>query len=176
MLNGSFKYNTLNNVFSFESEGKTYDITNITSGHKQIGVLQMLVNNNQINTKTLLILDEPETNLHPSFQIQLANIIVLLVKQLNVMVYINSHSPFIIEALEVYSKKENMEDYVNFFMIQNIDNNKSKFNIEEITREDLKILYDNLSNPFRIINNIRFENELNELEDTLKSVQNEYLK
>jgi len=136
----------------------------------------MLVNNNQINTKTLLILDEPETNLHPSFQIQLANIIVLLVKQLNVMVYINSHSPFIIEALEVYSKKENMEDYVNFFMSQNIDNNKSKFNIEEITREDLKILYDNLSNPFRIINNIRFENELNELEDTLKSVQNEYLK
>lgn len=136
----------------------------------------MLVNNNQINTKTLLILDKPETNLHPSFQIQLANIIVLLVKQLNVMVYINSHNPFIIEALEVYSKKENMEDHVNFFISQKIEDNKSKFNIEEIAREDLKILYDNLSNPFRIINNIRFENELNELEDTLKSVQNEHSK
>ena len=164
MINGSFKFNKLDNSFLFESDGQTFDVKNIASGYKQIGVLMSLLNNNQINSKTFLILDEPEINLHPSFQIKLANIIVKLVKELDLMVYINSHSPFIIEALEVYSKKEGIEDNTNFFMCENIDDNDNKFNIKQIEREDLKILYDNLSNPFRMINNIRFENELNDLD------------
>ena len=164
MLNGTFKFNPLNNIFSFESDGKSYDVKNIASGYKQIGVLQRLLNNNQISGKTLLILDEPETNLHPSFQIQLANIIVQMVKELDLMVYINSHSPFVIEAVEVYSKKEGIEKDTNFYMCESINVENTNFNIHSIDRDDLKILYDNLSDPFRLINNIRFENELNDLD------------
>ena len=153
MLNGNFKFNSLNNIFSFESHGKSFDVKNISSGYKQIGVLEKLLINNQLSGKSFLILDEPETNLHPGFQIQLANIIVQMVKKLDMMVYINSHSPFIIEALEVYSKKEGIEEYTNFYMCQEINNEFSEFNILSINRDDLKILYDNLSNPFRLINN-----------------------
>lgn len=164
MLNGNFKFNPLDNIFSFESNGKEFDVKNIASGYKQIGVLQKLINNHQLTGESLLILDEPETNLHPSFQIQLAHIIVQMVKKLDIMVYINSHSPFIIEALEVYSKKEGIEDFTSFFMTQNIDENMDKFDMIQIEVDDLKILYDNLSNPFRTINNIRFENEINDLD------------
>ena len=164
MLNGNFKFNSLDNIFSFESHGKSFDVKNISSGYKQIGVLQKLLINNQLSGRSLLILDEPETNLHPGFQIQLANIIVKMVKKLDLMVYINSHSPFIIEALEVYSKKEGIEDYTNFYICENIDKEFSEFKISSINRDDLKTLYDNLSNPFRLINNIRFENELNDLD------------
>lgn len=164
MLNGTFNFDSLNNIFSFESGGKLYDVKNIASGYKQIGVLQKLIKDNQLTGKSLLILDEPETNLHPDFQVQLANIIVQMVKKLDMMVYINSHSPFIIEALEVYSKKEGIEDYTNFYMCESITDEHNEFNIISIDRDDLKIFYDNLSNPFRVINNIRFENDLNDLD------------
>ena len=164
MLNGNFKFNQLDNIFSFESNGKSFDVKNISSGYKQIGVLQKLLVNNQLTGNSLLILDEPETNLHPGFQIQLAQIIVHMVKKLDIMVYINSHSPFIIEALEVYSKKEGIDDLTNFYMCKDIDEQFNEFNIIPIDREDLKLLYDNLSNPFRLINTIRFENELNDLD------------
>ena len=164
MLNGNFKFNQLDNIFSFESNGKSFDVKNISSGYKQIGVLQKLLVNNQLTGNSLLILDEPETNLHPGFQIQLAQIIVHMVKKLDIMVYINSHSPFIIEALEVYSKKEGIDALTNFYMCKDIDEQFNEFNIIPIDREDLKLLYDNLSNPFRLINTIRFENELNDLD------------
>ena len=163
MLNGNFKFNQLDNIFSFESNGKSFDVKNISSGYKQIGVLQKLLVNNQLTRKSFLIFDDPETNLHPEFQIELAQIIVQMVKKLDIMVYINSHSPFIIEALEVYSKKEGIEDLTNFYMCESIDDELNEFNITHINREDLKILYDDLSNPFRVINNIRFDNEINEL-------------
>ncbi|WP_296874457.1 AAA family ATPase [uncultured Methanobrevibacter sp.] len=164
MLNGKFKFNPLSKIFSFESHGQSYDVLNIASGYKQIGVLQLLLSNHQLTSKTLLILDEPEINLHPSFQIQLARIIVQMVKKLGITVYINSHSPFIIEALEVYSKKECIEEFTNFYLCDDLDFNGERFDIIPIQRDDLKTVYDNLSNPFRIINNIRFENELNDLD------------
>ena len=164
MLNGTFKLNPSNNIFTFESNGKYYDVRNIASGYKQIGVLQKLLNNNQISGKTLLILDEPETNLHPSFQIQLVNILINMIKELDLMIYVNSHSPFIIEAFEVYSKKEGIEEDTNFYLCQSSDEDENMFDIHFINRDDLKILYDNLSNPFRIINSVRFENELNDLD------------
>ena len=163
MLNGTFKLNS-NNIFTFESNGTPYDVKNIASGYKQIGVLQRLLNNNQISGKTLLILDEPETNLHPGFQIRLANILIRMIKELNLMVYVNSHSPYIIEALEIYSKKEGIEKNTNFYMCESINEDENLFDINLIDRDDLKILYDNLSDPFRVINDIRFENEINDLD------------
>ena len=141
MLNGNFKFNQLDNIFSFESNGKSFDVKNISSGYKQIGVLQKLLVNNQLTRKSFLIFDDPETNLHPEFQIELAQIIVQMVKKLDIMVYINSHSPFIIEALEVYSKKEGIEDLTNFYMCESIDDELNEFNITHINREDLKITY-----------------------------------
>ena len=87
-----------------------------------------------------------------------------MVKKVDMMVYINSHSPFIIEALEVYSKKEEIEEDINFYICESINEFETQFNISPIDRDELKTLYDNLSNPFRVINNVRFENELNDLD------------
>ena len=163
MLNGKFNFNPLSKIFSFESNGASYDVRNIASGYKQIGVIQLLLSNNQLTGKSLLILDEPEINLHPSFQIQLAQIIIQMVKNLDITIYINTHSPFIIEALEVYSKKEKIEEYTNFYLCKPVQDTEEMFNIISVQRDNLREVYDNLSDPFRIINNIRFENELNDL-------------
>ena len=99
--------------------------------------------------------------MHPGFQIQLAHILVEMIKKLDIIIYIN---PFIIEALEVYSKSQGIEEDVNFFLSQIADDNFTSVNINQIRCDDLKVLYDDLSNPFRIISNIRFEREINNLD------------
>ena len=49
-------------------------------------------------------------------------------------------------------------------MCESINEDENLFDINLIDRDELKILYDNLSDPFRVINDIRFENEINDLD------------
>ena len=65
-------------------------------------------------TDSYLIMDEPEVHLHQEWQVKLAQILVLLVKDLNVNLFINSHSHQFIEAIEVYSIKYGLRDETNF--------------------------------------------------------------
>ena len=72
---------------------------NTASGLKQLATIQLLLDNNELTKNSFLILDEPEINLHSEWQVKLAKLLVLLVKELNIYLYINSHSPQFIEAL-----------------------------------------------------------------------------
>ena len=103
-----------------------------------------------------LIMDEPELNLHPDWQVKFAEILVLMVKELNIHMYINSHSPHFVEALEVYSAKYGLVDDTKFYLSQLNENNN--YNFKEILREDLVILYNNLGDPYDDINQVRAEN------------------
>ena len=159
MIGGNFEFDY---ITSFNTCGNSMDLTNTSGGYKLIGILQNLILNNQLCSDSLLILDNPDTELHPLFQVQLSEILVEMVKDLGITVYINSNSPFIVEAIEVYSQNKRIGDYTDFYLTESVGDNLFDFN--QIDKDDLKILYDNLSNPFRTINNIRFENELNVLE------------
>ena len=101
-----------------------------------------MLNNNELTKNSFLILDEPEINLHPELQVKLAEILVLLVKELNIYLYINSHSPQFIEALEVFSVKYGLIDESKFYLSKKLDNNKVTF--EEVGYDNLASLYDNL--------------------------------
>ncbi|MGX2950415.1 AAA family ATPase, partial [Ursidibacter sp. B-7004-1] len=67
---------------------------------------------NVINKNTLLILDEPETNLHPKWQNEYARLLCKFVKN-NIRVIVVTHSPYMISALYHYSKDidENMKSF-----------------------------------------------------------------
>ena len=115
---------------------------NTASGLKQLATIQLLLDNNELTKNSFLILDEPESNLHPEWQVKLAEILVLLVKELNIYLYINSHSPQFIEALEVFSVKYGLIDESKFYLSKKLDNNKVTF--EEVDYGNLASLYDNL--------------------------------
>ena len=159
LMGGYFEYDDENATFKFNIDGTSHDIINIASGYKQIGLIQLLLSNKSISDGTWLILDEPEVNLHPGMQVELAKLLVQMVKELNVKLYLNSHSPFIIEAIEVFSKKEKLEDKVSFFLTNPITDNKNKFDITEINKNSLNEIYDNLADPYHILNAIRFETD-----------------
>ena len=89
---------------------------NTASGLKQLATIQLLLDNNELTKNSFLILDEPEINLHSEWQVKLAKLLVLLVKELNIYLYINSHSPQFIEALEVFSVKYGIINESKFYL------------------------------------------------------------
>ncbi|MFK5976941.1 MAG: AAA family ATPase [Sulfurovum sp.] len=117
IINGNFKKRDYGDFF-FEREGKEYRLTNVAMSIKYFGLLQVLENNGHLYRGQVLILEEPEAHLHPKWQLEMAKIIVELVKN-GVKVVVNSHSSYMIDALKRYSKIEKIEDKTNFYLAEN---------------------------------------------------------
>lgn len=83
LIGGEFEYNVSDDVFIFKSDDKELPMQALSSGVKQLGILQVLLNN-ELTRNTFLILDSPEANLHPDFQVKLAEILVSASKELNI--------------------------------------------------------------------------------------------
>ena len=161
MINGKFYFNN-NGLLEFIQNGQTFDLANTSTGLKSIGILQLLLENRKLKENTYLIMDEPEVHLHPEWQVKLAHILVLLVKELNVNLFINSHSPQFIEAMEVYTIKYGLRNEINFYLSKKDENNE-KYNIEKIEYDKLYELYNNLGDPYDIVDEVRGENLANRL-------------
>ena len=161
LINGRFRFNN-RGLIEFEQNGKKFELSNTSTGLKSMGILQLLLENRKLKENTYLIMDEPEVHLHPEWQVKLAEILVLLVKDLNVNLFINSHSSEFIEAIEVYSIKYGLRDETNFYLTRK-DENGEKYNVEKIEYENLYELYNNLGDPYDIIDEVRGKNIANQL-------------
>ncbi|SDA68669.1 AAA domain-containing protein, putative AbiEii toxin, Type IV TA system [Methanobrevibacter millerae] len=162
LLGGYIYYDVDEGEFIFKRNGDEYHMRNTAFGVKQLGVVQVLLSNGILNENSFLIMDEPETHLHPEWQVKLAKLIILLIKELNISVFINSHSPHFIEALEVLSGKYGLVEDSMFYLSEESENNL--FNFREIERRNLNVLYDNLGNSYDEIDEIRIENAFNGIE------------
>ena len=72
----------------------------------------------QAKVGDILIIDEPEVNLHPEWQVKFAEILVLIASELNVSLYINTHSPMFIEAITLYSEFYDLLDETNVYLTE----------------------------------------------------------
>lgn len=158
IINGRIEFDSNFNEFIYKTENNNYPMSNTASGIKQLGIFQNLLDKNILKNNSFIFIDEPEINLHPKWQIKFAEIICLLANKSNITFYINSHSPIFIEAMEVYSNNCKMENDINFYLTQE---NNEKFTFSKISRSDLPILYNNLGDPYDIIDEIRAKNLLN---------------
>lgn len=145
--------------FKFERGDVLFSMKNSSSGLKQIGSIQMLLDNRQLAENDFLIMDEPEVNLHPEWQVRLAELLVLLVHDLNLTVYINSHSPHFIEAIEVLSIRYGLRDETRFYMTRFVEE-YNRYDFVQLDYSNLRELYRNLGSPYNEINKIRLENDL----------------
>lgn len=159
LIGGKFEYNPLQDIFIFNRNGKTFSMQNTASGLKQLAIIQLLLDNNELTKNTFLILDEPENNLHPSFQVEFAKILVLAAKDLNITLYISTHSPFFAEAVEAYSRHYNLVDDTNFYLTEKIDG-VDKYNYNLLDNDEIIEVYDNLGNPFDIIHEVKVRADL----------------
>ena len=101
-------------VFTNE-ENLTMPTENIASGIKSLGVTQLLLFAGVLNQNSFLIIDEPEVHLHPEWQIEYAKAIVQIAN-LGIYVMVSTHSPYMLEALKIYSEKFHLEKITTFYM------------------------------------------------------------
>jgi predicted ATPase len=140
---------------TYRKNGEDIDIDNVAIGIKSFGVIQLLIKKNRLNSRTLLIIDEPEVHLHPNWQIKYAEILVLLSKYLDIPMLLTSHSPYFIEALEAFSKKHEYTEQTNFYITE-----KSKdFNFAEVKNvsDNITPILDSISNAYYEIQDVRDE-------------------
>ena len=158
IINGQFVYEK--GEFNFiSSKNVKYSIQNTASGIKQIGIIQLLLANRELKDNSVLIIDEPEVNLHPEWQMKLAEILVLISKKLNVSVYINTHSPLFVEAIYTFSEYYDLSDKTKYHLAEK-SSKEGLFDINEVEKDNLSKIYDNLGKPYLAMDVLRIEKSL----------------
>lgn len=105
--------------FSYKrKDGSVFNLLDCATGVKSFSILQLLLKNGKINSKTLLIVDEPESHLHPQWIIEYARLLVLINKNIGTKIFIASHNPDMVSALKFISEKQQTEGNLNFYLAE----------------------------------------------------------
>ncbi|QQB74655.1 ATP-binding protein [Fusobacterium canifelinum] len=149
---GEFEYSQNNKDFIYKKEGYVFNKKNVATGIKSFGIIEILLKNKQLDENTILIIDEPEVHLHPKWQIKYAEILILISKELGVKILLNSHSPYLIRAMEVYRKNYDYEENIKFYTLTDCTEGKSK-KIVDVTN-NLNQIFDKLIEPYEILREV----------------------
>lgn len=143
--------NTRSIVYKLKN-GDEFNIKNVSAGLKTFIIIKELLMRDKVQKNGVLILDEPEIHLHPELQLTFAELIVLLQKEFNLHILLNTHSPYFLKAIEVYSKKHNISDKCKYYLTN--DSNENSIIVDDVTDKTYEI-YRLLAEPY---------NELHEIE------------
>lgn len=140
-----------NNRLYYSDINTTGDVAvrNMSTGLKSVSILRELLEREIIQSKGVLILDEPEVHLHPQWQLIFAETLVLLQKEFELHILLNTHSPYFINAIETFSKKHNIENVCKYYLPQGTDND---IMFKDVTNDRAGI-YDLLAEPFQTLEN-----------------------
>ena len=113
-------------------------------------MIQLLLEADMINENKMLIWDEPENHLHPKWQVEFAHLLVNLAKA-GIPVVVSSHSPYFIQGIRYFSRKEQIDKYVNYYLAEETEDGLA--NINEVTN-DLNRVFTKLAEPLNEIMNL----------------------
>jgi len=114
----------------YKIKGQSFGAGSLASGLKSYVIIRRLLDNGYLRENSLLIIDEPEVHLHPQWQLYFAELLVLMAKQLDLRMILTTHSPYFLQALDVFSKKHSFHQNTHFYLakreadgavIENID-------------------------------------------------------
>lgn len=133
------------------------NVSNLSTGLKSFLIIKKLITDNLIVNRDILILDEPEIHLHPEWQIVYAELLVLLQKYFDLTILLTTHSPFFLRAIEVFSKKYELNQKCKYYLSKIGTDSLITFSEVENTTE----IYQKMANTFSILNNISDELDCN---------------
>ncbi|MDR0662706.1 MAG: AAA family ATPase [Spirochaetaceae bacterium] len=113
---------------------------------------QRLLEAEEIKEQGILVFDESEIHLHPEWQLKYAELLVLLQKEFNFNILLTTHSPYFLNAIEVYSQINDIVDHCNYFLT---DTQGDVCTIQEVT-ESPGLIYQKLAKPFQELENLRY--------------------
>lgn len=143
------------NVYYLEDPdlSKPIRIDNLSTGLKSFVILKMLLEKGSLKEKDVLILDEPEIHMHPQWQLVYAELIVLLQKNFNLRILITTHSPYFLDAINLYSIKHGIDKKVNYYLASLEENQVLMKNVTDNIDE----LYKGMATPTNTLDTLRYE-------------------
>ncbi len=143
---GEFFYDSARHAIMFRQGDNDIVPLNVASGVKSLGLLQILLDNKIVAPDRPLIWDEPENHLHPSWQIRLAQFLVILAAQ-GIPVIVSTHSPYFIQGIRHFAVKLRAEQFVDFYLTE-MDGTSS---ITQCVNDDLNRIFIKLAAPLNEI-------------------------
>lgn len=143
-------------TYSMGDGDKFLDVRNLSMGLKTFVILKTLLLKGIIEEEGTVIMDEPEIHLHPEWQVRLAELIVLIQKNFGLHVLITTHSPYFLNAIEVFSKIHGISDKCHYYLAS-VDAMEYA-TIEEVT-DHVELIYKKLAKPFQELENMRYQDE-----------------
>ena len=141
-----------NSKFVYRKNGEDIDLKNLSTGLKTFAIIKMLLQNGTLEENGTIILDEPEIHLHPEWQLLFAELIVLLQKEFGMHILLTTHSPYFLNAIEVFSEKYKINEKCKYYIAENDANGSI---IKDMTGNTRKI-YRKLARPIQDLENIRY--------------------
>lgn len=153
----NFDKKTGNFTYKLKNSDKSLNVKNLSAGLKTFVILKTLLQNGSIEEGGTVILDEPEIHLHPEWQLLFAELIVLLHKHFSVNVLLTTHSPYFLEAIEVYAAKHEVNDSCKYYLASS----QSQNDLAEIkdVSDNLELIYKELARPLQTLENERYSND-----------------
>lgn len=151
VIDGKIKHSQGRWIYEFKNN-KELNLKNLSTGLKSFAILKRLIENGNLKENGTLILDEPEIHLHPEWQLLFAELIVLLQKEFGMHILLTTHSPYFLNAIEVYSEKYKINEKCKYYIAENTTNGSI---IKDMTGNTRNI-YRKLARPIQELENIRY--------------------
>ncbi|HIS55170.1 MAG TPA: ATP-binding protein [Candidatus Fimimorpha excrementavium] len=139
--------------YSSKKIGKPLSLSNVSTGLKTFLILKTLLMNGSIEEGGTIVFDEPEIHLHPEWQLLLAELIVLIQKEFKLHVLLNTHSPYFLRAIQVYSAKYDVADICKYYLAEA---RGDRADIVDVT-DNIERIYEKLSRPLQRLEDERWE-------------------
>lgn len=144
-----------NNEYYLKQENLKEPISfqRLSTGMKSFLIVKMLLEKGCISEKDVVVLDEPEIHLHPEWQVAYAELIVLLQRKFELSLVITTHSPYFLDAINIFSEKYHVRDKVNYYLTCP---EEAGVRMENVTG-DLERIYRKMASPIQILDTLRYE-------------------
>ena len=105
ILGGRIEYDDQSGRWQFKKGNQKFPIGVTAEGVKKIAILDTLLGNRYLDTKSIIFIDEPEAALHPSAVAKFLDIITTLADS-GIQFFIASHSYFVIKKLFLIAQEQ----------------------------------------------------------------------
>ena len=135
------------------NDDEIISVHNLSTGMKSFIILKMLLEKGCLKNKDVVVLDEPEIHLHPQWQFAYAVLFVLLQKQFDLSVVVTTHSPYFVDAINLFSCKYETDSKVNFYL----SILEEEAAVMENVTDNIDLIYKKMASPIQMLDTLRYE-------------------
>lgn len=107
IVGGKVEYDEKAERWQFKKGNQKFLIGVTAEGVKKIAILDTLLGNRYLDTKSIVFIDEPESALHPGAISQLMDVVAMLAER-GMQFFLSSHSYFVVKKLFLIAQQKNM--------------------------------------------------------------------